>query len=198
MSRLWTQFLPGVPVSSQLFCKFSRFPLEINISFSFSTLVIFVVSAASSSPIILVFVSFYIWISIKVQRYYMNFLREVTRLKGVSSSPVVQNFKEGIEGVSTVRIHGNQHAMFSNYLGSINELQKNNISIFAAKNWFKLRISIMSMMVVIPCILISVSIKLTLTLIDVPQVYEFGCVCSDAEFLTLVNLLYQLDLGYCE
>lgn len=83
---------------------------------------IFVVSAASSSPIILVFVLIYMWISFKVQRYYMNFLREVTRLKGVASSPVIQNFKEGIEGVSTIRIHKNEQRLFANYLIAINEL----------------------------------------------------------------------------
>ena len=71
----------------------------------FNTLIIFIVSAASSSPLILIFILIYLWISIKVQRYYMNFLREVTRLKGVASSPVIQAFKESLEGVSTIRVH---------------------------------------------------------------------------------------------
>lgn len=86
----------------------------------------------------------------------MNFLREVTRLKGVASSPVIQAFKESLEGVSTIRVHQNEDQLFLNYQNHVNELQKNNISIYAAQNWFILRISLMSMMVIIPCIIISV------------------------------------------
>lgn len=103
------------------------------------------------------FILLYLWISIKVQRYYMNFLREVTRLKGVASSPVIQAFKESLEGVSTIRVHQNEEQLFSTYQNYVNELQKNNICVYAAQNWFILRISLMSMMVIIPCIIIAVS-----------------------------------------
>lgn len=156
MFKLQTCIWPIVQLSWLVRCKL--FLYSILIFDRFNTLVVFVVSAISSSPIVFVFIAIYIWLSFKVQRYYMKLLREVTRLKGVSSSPVVQNFKEGIEGVSTIRTHGNQEKMFDNYLLSINGLQKNNISIFAAKNWFKLRVSIMSLIIVIPCILVAVSL----------------------------------------
>lgn len=117
---------------------------------------IFIISALGSSPIILIFVSLYLWIAFKFQKYYMGFLRESSRIRGVASSPVIQAFKEGIEGVSTIRIHGNQDQFFKNYLDAIDGLQINNICTFAARNWFKLRISAMSLFVVVPCILISV------------------------------------------
>lgn len=87
----------------------------------------------------------------------MKLLREVQRLMSISSSPVIQIFKECLEGVSTIRYFNKEEALLENYVKAIDVYQKNSIALIGCRKWFQFRVAVMSLMVVIPCILLSVS-----------------------------------------
>lgn len=152
MSRSLISCSPGQPASLSGPCK----PLFTN-QIRFGTITVFTVSALSSSPILFVFVFLYLAVSFRLQRYYMKLLREVQRLKSMSSSPVIQIFKECLEGVSTIRYFGGEMSLLNNYCNAIDTYQSNSICWIGCRKWFQLRVAVMSLMVVIPCILFSVS-----------------------------------------
>ena len=87
----------------------------------------------------------------------MNLLREMVRLRSISSSPIIQIFKESLDGVSTLRSFEQYPSFFRSYLDAINIYQQNNIGQVASRCWFKFRVSMLSLLVVIPCITIAVS-----------------------------------------
>ena len=102
-------------------------------------------------------VIFYIYISFKIQRYYMNLNREITRLKSISASPIIQLFKEGLEGVATIRVFGKYKEIFENYINRVNDYQKNVVAAAGATNWFNVRIALLALMVILPIVTLSVS-----------------------------------------
>ena len=86
----------------------------------------------------------------------MNLQRELTRLSSISSTPIIQKFKEGLDGVSTIRIYDKFQYIFDEYLELVNRYQENQVSLVGANNWFQVRVSVLSLIVIIPCIYISV------------------------------------------
>ena len=116
------------------------------------------VSGLSSSAGVFVIIGFYVYFSFKIQRYYMNLLRELTRLSSISSTPIIQKFKEGLDGVSTIRIYDRYKHIFDEYLDLVNRYQENQVALVGANNWFQVRVSVLSLVVIIPCIYISVSL----------------------------------------
>ena len=117
----------------------------------------FTVACSTSSPYLLILFAVYVYYSFKIQRYYMNLNRELTRLKAISSSPIIQKFKEGLEGVSTIRAFHQYNHIFGEYVSKVNDFQKNNIASEGASNWFSIRISLLALIVIIPTIGIAVS-----------------------------------------
>ena len=117
----------------------------------------FTVSAATSSYFVFFIIFLYVYISFRVQRYYMNLLRELTRLKSISSTPIIQKFKEGLEGVSTIRFYNKYNYVFNTYIGKVDDFQKNAVTVSGASNWFNVRVSLLALMVTIPTICISVN-----------------------------------------
>ena len=128
----------------------------------------FIACCVSSSPINFIFVIIYSWISFKIQRYFMNTLREVTRLKAIASSPSIQAFKEEIEGISTIRYFGAYEGLFREYLGKVDDLQKNIIVFTAVQEWFSITVSMLTLFVIIPCVITAVSNQSTRILLNHP------------------------------
>ena len=87
----------------------------------------------------------------------MKTLREVTRLKAISSSPIIQAFKEEVEGVSTIRYFGAQKKLFEEYLRKEDNFQQNEILWWAVQEWFSITVSMLTLFVIIPCIITAVS-----------------------------------------
>ena len=81
----------------------------------------FIVATYASSPIVLIFVAFYFWTSLKIQRMYMNLYREVTRLKSICASPMIQAFSEGLTGATTIRVYNQQEHCAIQYLKTLDE-----------------------------------------------------------------------------
>ena len=106
-----------------------------------------------------VVVILYVYISFKIQRYYMNFNREVIRLKSISASPIIQLFKEGLEGVATIRAFDKYDQIFKNYISKVDEYQKNVVASAGATNWFDVRIALLTLVVILPIVSFSVRKK---------------------------------------
>ena len=109
-----------------------------------------------------ILVIFYVHISFKIQRHYMNLKREVTRLKSISSSPIIQQFKEAIEGVTTIRVFGKYDEVFEEYLEKVNDYQRNLVTSTGATQWFNIRIAMLAMTVTLPIVCFSVKIQIFL------------------------------------
>ena len=104
-----------------------------------------------------ILVVLFVRISFQIQRYYMNLNREIVRLRSISSSPIIQEFKEGLEGVSTIRVFEKTQKIFANYFEKVDDYQKNAVASTGATNWFKVRIALLTLTVVLPIVTISVS-----------------------------------------
>ena len=131
---------------------------------------------------------FYMYLSFKIQRYYMKLVRELTRLNAISSSPIIQNFKENLEGVSSIRFHEKRAIQFNRYNNKVDEYQKNLIALKGALAWFNIRVGLLSLLVIIPTIIISVcflSSKINFLVVCCES--PCGGFRSDAQFFTANN-----------
>ena len=163
-------------------------------SFRFMSITTFVVSASTTSVVVVFIVIFYIFVSFKIQRYYMNLTRELTRLNAISSSPILQKLKENLEGVSSIRFYEKKKTQFGQYNQKVDDYQKNLIALKGALGWFNVRVCLLSLIVIIPTIIISVSSKIfkfSLIFLAVFCQNEGWCVWPDVE-------LFADDHRYCE
>ena len=69
-----------------------------------NTLIDFFMISYSCTQFIWILIGLYIITTVCLQRYYMYANREITRLKAVSLSPVVQNFTELTNGIQILRV----------------------------------------------------------------------------------------------
>jgi ABC-type multidrug transport system fused ATPase/permease subunit len=120
-----------------------------------------IVAMIASSPLMLVFLAFYFSQSFKIQRRYMSLYREATRLKSICSSPLIQAFSEGMQGVTTIRAFGKQDYCLQRYFKIVDQFQKNCIVTDALMRWFVLRLFMLSLMILIPSILMNIFLMRT-------------------------------------
>lgn len=114
------------------------------------------VTTFTSSPIIIPFFFMYVYFSYKVQRRYLMLQRDITRLRSITSSPMIQCFSEGVQGNSTIRAFGKQDFSVNEYTHSLNEFQKNCIIDSAIYRWFTVRLTLLSNLVIVPSLLMVV------------------------------------------
>ena len=98
-----------------------------------------------------------VYLSFRLQRYYMKVSRELTRIESISTSPVIQKFKEGLIGVSTIRFFKKADYQIKGYFERVDQYQMNCIPATGARNWFIIRVSLLTLMVIIPTVFIAVS-----------------------------------------
>ena len=110
----------------------------------------------TSSPVIIPFFAFYVWMGFRLQRRYQSLLRDLTRLRSISSSPMIQSFSEAVSGNATIRAYGRYSYLEKEYSKYLDEFQKNSVNNDAASQWFSLRLTLMSNLVVIPSLLLAV------------------------------------------
>lgn len=122
----------------------------------FNCLVDFTASIYASSPIMIIFIVFYMYVSFKIQRFYIHSLREFTRLKSISTSPMIQAFSEGMQGGSTIRVFGKQAHTLDLYVRTLDDFQKNNIMLEAISRWFSIRLTLLSVFILAPSIALNV------------------------------------------
>ena len=153
------------------------FYLVLNFFISTQVVSSFAVSVLSSSVWVLLLVFLYLYLSFRVQRYHMNLVRELSRLKAISTSPIIQKLKEGFEGVSSIRFYNKRERQFKHFFEKIDSSQKNAIAFYGAEHWFNVRVALLSMMVTIPIICLSVSFILIIFLIF--RFFNFLAVCFE-------------------
>ena len=114
----------------------------------------------------------------------MNLVRELTRLNAISSSPIIQNFKENLEGVSSIRFYEKGEIQFKGYNSKVDEYQKNLVALKGALGWFNVRVCLLSLLVVVPTIIIAVRnfYQIKLNFVAVLYSNQCGDVWFDAEF----------------
>lgn len=129
---------------------------------SFALMVLFnalfdiVISVYASTFHMLLFVFLYTFLTFKMQRKFMMLNREITRLKGITTSPMVQCFSEGVSGITNIRAFGQQAYTLRQYIGSIDEFQKNSMIGDALIRWFQLRLVFCNVLIFIPSIFLNI------------------------------------------
>lgn len=110
----------------------------------FNALFDIAISVYASTLHMLFFVFLYTFLTFKMQRKFMRLNREITRLKGITTSPMVQCFSEGVNGITNIRAFGQQTYSLKQYIASIDEFQKNSVVGDALIRWFQLRLVLCS------------------------------------------------------
>ena len=118
----------------------------------------FAVSAASSSVFVFLMIFLYLYLSFRIQRYYMGLVRELTRLKSIASTPMIHQFKESLEGVTSIRFYQKEEIQFKQYTDKVDDYQKNMIALCGALNWFNIRVCLLALLVIVPTIVIAVNL----------------------------------------
>ena len=106
----------------------------------------------TASPIMIVFIAIFAYISWRMQKFYLKSLRELTRLKAISTSPTIQAFSEGMQGGCTIRVYGRQEYILNEYMKAVDEFQKNMITGEGLGRWFGVRQALLSILVFVPSI----------------------------------------------
>lgn len=88
----------------------------------------------------------------------MKLYGEISRLKGITSSPLVSCFSETLNGCSVLRVHDQFERNFVTYHKLQDEWFKNCLIVSATLGWFNIRISILSLSIVVPAICMAVKI----------------------------------------
>lgn len=115
------------------------------------------VALFTAGPLMIPLVLVYCYLAFSLQRYDMNLMREVTRLKAISASDIIQHFSESMLGCKTIRAFDARESMAAEFMARLDENQKYCILLIAAKYWFSSRIQYLSQIVLVPAIIISVS-----------------------------------------
>ena len=83
-------------------------------------------------------------------KQYTALNREVTRLKSISNSPIVSHLAETIQGLSVIRSFSQEKRLFDAQMQKQDESVKNLLLSCGATQWFGIRSSLSSMLVVLP------------------------------------------------
>ena len=67
----------------------------------------------SSTPYIAKPIFLYVLICIKIQKFYYNALREVTRLESITKSPIISFFQESLNGLTSIRAYNQTERFFN-------------------------------------------------------------------------------------
>jgi ABC-type multidrug transport system fused ATPase/permease subunit len=158
-------FFDRVPIG-RILNRFIRDLSEIDQNLAFATHFLycvisqctadFIAAVYASSPIMIIFIGLYFYFSLKIQRKYMNLYREVTRLKSMCSSPMIQSCSEGMQGVATIRSYHKEEFCLSKYVEALDEFQKNCITSDALMRWFVLRLMVFSTILLLPSVVLNV------------------------------------------
>jgi ABC-type multidrug transport system fused ATPase/permease subunit len=158
-------FFDRVPIG-RILNRFMRDLSQIDWDLAYSTLYLlqvlvnclvdFAASVYAASPIMALFFAAYFYASFKIQRFYMKSLREFTRLKAISTSPMIQAFSEGLQGGCTLRVFGKEAHALAQYIRALDQFQRNNITLEALYRWFGIRLTLLSTLILVPSILLNV------------------------------------------
>jgi ATP-binding cassette subfamily C (CFTR/MRP) protein 2 len=82
--------------------------------------------------------------------------REIVRLEGITKSPVVSYFGETLNGLHSVRAYNKETDFIEKHCANIDENKKNQIMLLSTNIWFRMTLSIFSIIINITSISFSV------------------------------------------
>lgn len=101
--------------------------------------------AALNAPWVLVLIPFAIIIMVVLLKFYIKTFREISRLGGVTKSPLMIHLGETINGSTTIRIFGLQRKFMQtnyNYLATVTNV---NFWRESLRQWLAIRIEFISL-----------------------------------------------------
>lgn len=96
-------------------------------------------------PISLVFVPFFGIFGYLLSNYYLKGGRDLSRLDGISRSPLLNTISETISGSITIRAFKYQQGYLNKFYSKVNDLFKVEIFINGASNWFGMYMDFVSL-----------------------------------------------------
>ncbi|XP_033088059.1 multidrug resistance-associated protein 1-like isoform X3 [Trachypithecus francoisi] len=90
------------------------------------------------------------------KRYYVASSRQIRRLKGASSSPVISHFSETLSGVSTIRAFGHQQRFIQQYKEVVNENLVCFYNNVISNRWLSVRLEFLGNLMVLFAALLAV------------------------------------------
>lgn len=96
--------------------------------------------------------------SLWLQRYYIASARELARLVGIRSAPIIHHFSESISGVATIRGFGQESRFRETNLELIDSYCRPLFHNFAAMEWLCLRLNVLSNVVFFLTLLLAVNL----------------------------------------
>lgn len=151
----------------------------------------------SSSLFMLIFIFLYLFLCFKIQRYYMKTSREVTRLKSASRTPMIQAFSEGVLGSCTIRTFDQKEYSLKNFCRQVDVFQVNCLISEALKRWLSVRLTLLSIFILIPSIVLNlVYSKLGPGIFALLMKYMFTMTQSMQEFLEYISDTENAMISY--
>ena len=132
------------------------FSMDRLVFVAFNFLLDLAVAVYVAGPLMIPLILIYCYLGLRLQRRNMHLVREVSRLKAISSSPIVQAFSDGMLGSKTIRSYGIQDNMMTMFMDTLDKNQQNNILLYGARFWFSQRVQYISLLILVPAIVISV------------------------------------------
>lgn len=115
-----------------------------------------IVAVVVSGPYLIPLIVVYCYLAFKLQRYYMGVFRETIRLKSITNSPIIQAFSEALYGCKTIRASKLEPVLMRQYMHILDENLKNIILSTGCRQWFSLRVNILSFLIIGPSIILAV------------------------------------------
>lgn len=151
------EFFDRVPLG-RIFNRLSKDlnSVDVNITSLFSNSLVFIFFLLTNMLIILYVAPIYVFLPVIVlylvgcfflKRFYSKSSKELTRLEGISKSPIVSCFSEILSGVTTIRSYCAENNFFLSNCEKINENKKPIIARKAAEVWFTIRLTLLSFIV---------------------------------------------------
>ncbi len=118
-----------------------------------------IIVAAYVVPYVLIIVPVAMYLSFKIQRFYLSSSRELMRIESISRSPIVQHFSETISGAETIRAFNYQMRFLER---NVNLVDK-NISFYfdlqATNAWLSISLELVSNMILFTSCLVIVATR---------------------------------------
>ena len=121
LGRILNRFTKDIScIDEEIYWDLDKFFLAImNIAYTA------IMNMFSSTPYIAIPIFFYVLICIKIQKFYYNAYREITRLESITKSPIISFFKESLNGLTSIRAYNQTERFFNQLAQNIDENSKN-------------------------------------------------------------------------
>ena len=149
----------------QIFNRLSNdmFKIDIGESFMFYNVTSYsfnligqITVCAIYQPYCLILVPFIVIIGLLVMKYYLNCSRELSRLEGISRSPILNSVNETVAGALTIRAFKLNSFFIKDFRGKADNFLKTRIFLVGIMNWYTLMLDFLSFTFIIFLVVFSI------------------------------------------